>query len=505
MPIDVSRQERGNITLYVIVIIPLVLSLAVLAVDVSRFHILRDAAQKEADRIALQAAQSLPDVGRARGLIIESAASLQELELAKGEDLSPVLEISNSRVALSLQGDVTALLDIFMRKADGSGHVFRVNESSEAQLVPSDTVLIMADASSLRPPKGENWGEESLWPASQYFNYVQPPALEDLPAADTADARYWPQWWKSWQSSAYRRWATQSCYNPLYSGLKSAAISFIDTLGTVDTNRLSLLFTPGDIPADGFTVSCRLDFLTGGKSEVQARWLAYFEAQSFISDEACVYFGDPGLTSSANYQMPSEPSFAPVKTGSDCLSKYNELDLGQSYFLPSGKLSECFTTKELTLREAVYYHAARSYAHDPLGKNIVRALEQAYLQLLIADDEQKQLADARRGNLADKALRKVVLLTDYLPQADAEGLYNILFLLHQAKAVVVFLPYMPQDTLLGMKNLPQRTELIMNRAQQLAKFEQLNLKVLPVFQSAELSQKVIPAVIALGREVAIRS
>ncbi len=503
MPAAVSRQEQGNITLYAVILIPLAISLAVLAVDVSSYQILRNTAQKEADRIALQAAEFLPDTDAAQRLVLESVSKLPALDFQRKEDLSPVLEVSSSRVSFSLQGSVPAALDIFMRKSDGTGHVFTVSESSRAQIVPRDYVLIIADALSLRPPAGENWGDESLWPASGYFNYARPPVMSSTTPFGGGG---WLEWWKAWDSVAYRRWITQSCYNPLYSGLKYAAISLIDALGAVDTNRISLIFTPENGSAQGCSVSRPLGFMSAASGEAQARWLAYFEPESFVADEACVYFADPALSSDPRYMLTQAPSFISLAAGvQDCTTRYNQLLQGQGYFLPSGTLSDCFVSQALTLREAVYYHAARNVAHRPQGENIAQAIDQDYLQLMVASEEETSQAAVRRGNLAYRASRKIVVLTDYLPSEDLPGFSDILARLEQAQISLVLVPFMPQEALSGMGNLKERTDLLRARTSALMEQKRNYLQILPAFSAEDMENQVIPAIVALGREFAIRS
>ena len=295
-------NEKGHISLYALVVLPIVCSFAVLAVDVSNYQALRDRAQEAADRIALQAAKALPDISAARGIITESVKKESLLEL--DSDNAPL--ITSSRITLALSGSVSSSFDVFLP----ASKIFSVQESAEVVVAPSDVVVILADAQSLRPPAGESWGDGSTWPPSKYFNFVRKPNPVSVPADEyIGEEVYWKNWRDSWESSEYRRWATQSCYNPVYSSLKFAAISVLDVLNAVSNYRTSLIFSPSEDRNRQYAVSRELSFNASAEIDAPARWFNYFEKIDFVSDEACALFADPQTSDQLRYQLPQQASF----------------------------------------------------------------------------------------------------------------------------------------------------------------------------------------------------
>lgn len=508
MPSVVCRHERGNISLYVAVIIPVVVSLAVLAFDVSRYQLLRETAQREADRIALAAAQALPNIEQAERVVLESAAALRGLNIARAADQTPLLNVSGSRVSLTLEGNVSAVFDLFLRIGRHTGQVFAVRESSEAQIVPGDYVLIVSDAVSLRPRPGEAWGSGALWPPSNYFSLVEPPEIKPSGESVQLDQSvYWDRWWEHWKEPRYRRWATQACYNPLYSPIKFAAISLVDVLGAVQNNRLSLLFTPGEDPNQGFAVSRPLDFVRSGGDEAQARWLDYFETPTFVSDESCVYFADPATSQEDTYSLPRMPaSFAEASAaGPACRERFNPLRNGQGYYYPVNTLSSCFTEQSLRLREAIYFHAARSTAHWLDGSNIIEAVNQAYLQLLVSSPEGIESARINRGNLAVQARRKIVVLSDILPRPSSPAFQEMLSRIREANIELVLVLFLPEEIESSCSDYLLRKGNFDRLLGEYDRLEAGKARAVAVHSGRELADVIIPRIIGASRELAIRS
>ncbi len=509
MPNVVDRQESGNISLYAAVILPIVVSLSVVAVDVSNFQSLRDAAQQEADRIALQAAAALPDTHRAELLLHRAVSSLAGFRLALSDEQAAALRVSSSSVELVLEGSVPAVFDIFLRLQGSSGHVFTLREKANVQIVPGDYVIIVADASTLRPRPGSAWGSEQSWPASRYFNFSRPPEVSLVEAAETAVKSdvFWSRWWEAWTTNVYRRWATQACYNPVFSGLKLAAISVIDVLGAIETNRLSLIFTPGDEGQDGFSVLRPLGFMKQDVSGPEAVWPGYFESEDFVSDESCVYFADAEASGDTAYGIPQAPVFSAkfAARQAECSDRIDPLKGAGPYYYPYNALAECFTGSAIKLREALYFHAARKMGHSPGALNIVYALDQAYLQLVLANDEAQHEEKKRRGNLSGESTRKIFVFSDQLPDPQQAEFRAAISRLEQAEIDLVLVAFLPLDQLASEHEMVERRENLERTIDQYTNLNAAHVKVLPVWSSRDLPELVVPKIIAAGKEFAVRS
>lgn len=495
MPEAVRQSERGNIVLYALVLLPVVLSLSVLAVDVSSFQALKEKAQQEADRIALQAVHALPDKAEAERIIRSASADLTDLHLASGEDERQLYSIGTATVSLTLEGRVNAFFDFFIRRAGHGPQTFVLREASEAQMVPADTVIILADAASLRPLPYESWGEGGSWPASKLFNFISEPEIRAVaPGQET------PAWVLQWAAGKYQRWVTQSCFNPVYSPLKLAAIGLIDLLGAVDTNRISLVFSPSERTSAGFSVARTLSF-PGEEPDAEGEWSSYFEPETFISDEACLYFSDPEASDDYTYRLPLPPAgFGLAHEANACGERYSATPWGASWY-PYGRLSPCFTSSALTLRELVYSHAARSIGHGADGVDLIQAANQGIVQLVSDTTARAEDARRRRGNLAAAPLRSIIVLADTVPDVGSAAFAELKRRLEQTKTKASFIVFMPQN-IAGYRNPAEQRCLEMAR---LLGDPEGTVSVFAAANAEELTRTIMPQIVGSSRYYAIRS
>ncbi len=413
-----SKNQRGNATLFVLAIVPLALSMSVLAVDVSRFQSLRERAQKEADRIALQAAKALPDQSLAHDIVRRNVEAIADLTIAKNATGEELLFTDPHSITVGLAGSSEAVFDSFLPQEQ----FFSFQEIATAARVPQDLVIIMADGHSLRPTARESWGASIDWPASGYFRFVSNPRPQGIPAAVTAEEGvYWPHWWNEWESEGYQRWATQSCFNPIFSSLKLATISLLDRVSAFSNSRAALIFSPGDDARLGYAVSRKLSLFQPMRAE--ARWFSTMELQTFFGDETCLLFSHPQTSADSRYQSPQRAEHSPslVRVANRCADIFRTTGWGGLWY-PSGHLEDCFLEEKLSLREAVYYRASRSTELPVDGSHILAALDEAVAELAAQPNADEYTV---RGNLALTPVRKIVILTDSLPRADSEGFQRI--------------------------------------------------------------------------------
>jgi hypothetical protein len=432
-------NQNGNVAFYVLFVLPVAMALLMIVVDVSSWQAKREEAQSEADRIALQVGRFLPFSDEARSALLQMSAEFNSRAAALGSSLrvrgeDPDLLVSPSHVRIEIQGVHVSGIDFFLRYFTGAEVALQIHESSEARLVPMDSVLIFSDSISLRPPVPfqpddflasdsgyASFGDEFEWPASEYFALVPAPRLKPYP--EPLPPEGWPRWWEPEQFSLaeFRRWATQTCFNPAVTPVKLSAITIADTMLASPLNRFAVLATPGDLQSvSGFSM---IKGISGADSP---QWSEYFESGSGICDEACVYYA----ALSNEYRIPD--SFIPDVSGCDEVFSVSPLaDTNGHYPNPfQSKLSNCFLQREMSVRESLYYRAVRANTHEADFSNISKALHTG-ASLLVEKEKFSAVQDAQtRGNLAGFASRIIFLLVDALPDISEAGMQEVLTILH---------------------------------------------------------------------------
>lgn len=492
--------NRGNITLYALFCLPVVLTLSIVGVDMAGWQAKRELLQRESDRIAMMAAKALPDVGAAQQIIqsaIQSESQITSFEL----------QSSSSEIALTLHGRLDSSFDTFLKQYTGTEQTFPVVQRSVVQVVPTDYVLVISDSGSLRPNADETpWGDETAWPASNYFSMSAPiPLAPGAVLPSPQDTKAWPTWRADWNETRYRRWATQSCFNPVFSSLKFAAITLSDVLGGSTTNRVAAIFTPGDDPLLGYSYARPLKF-HNETPEREARWSNYFETDNYLSDELCAYLANPLISGNdERYELPHAPNYfgLPSAGRAECENEFADGATFAEHF-PSGKLSSCFANSNnseaqgLSLREALYFHMARRHGHAADGSNIIRALQQAYITIgnvELNPETFASLALPNRGKAAYVSRRAIILLTDMLPNpADADFIQLIEHL--NNNNIDLIAAVLDRSGALAARIAMWR---------ELASEPHVRLRVYSVTDPEKLLTDVIPNVIEHGREVTVKS
>lgn len=478
-------SEKGNAALYIAVCLPMVFAFTVLVIDVSRFQSLKESGQTKVDEIAVNAARLLPNTTSALAYVIDTVSLDDDLSLAVTPD------VTNDRVSITLTGSVSSLFDFFFEIGGNQGQVFSFEESSTAVVVPQDVIILMADDRTLRPHAREAWGSELSWPESKYFSFVKAPEITQ--PLNNDNTLYWNNWWESFSDTLYQRWATQSCYNPVFSALKSSVISFIDRAQSTSTNQIGLFFTPGDDSLLGFSKAQSLSV-----SPSIAQWSAYWEPRSYISDEACVLFADESESDDLRYSIFSLPGFIDSDSNTNLCDSFIENRTWGAPFYPFGNLSSCYLSDSLSLRESVYYHAVRANEHTAGAGNVIETLKQAVSDFTEIDSVQMQLL---RGNLYTSSTRRVVAFLDAFPDITGDSLSEILSA-SSSKGTQIEL-----DIILFSHRGMSSNEIseLENIANRLEGDVLSNIRIFYANGVDDLSERVMPEVLRRSFEVVLRS
>jgi hypothetical protein len=505
-----TNADSGNIAFYLVAVFPLVITFSVLAVDLSAWSALQDEIQREADRLAFQATQLLPNREHALGFVLSEAERSKKYQIEDSSLFNEDFATSNAVVTIALRSDYKASFDIFLRPL-GLEQLFQVVRSSSAQLVPTDYVIILPDGHSLRPHYGVSpWGSAAKWPAAVYWTCSgHPPAN---PHDDVSQ--------NIWNRNELERWATQACFNPVLSQLKIAAINLVDAIGAPDTNRVGLIFTPGDASNRGYVIARHVHanlqndgnshinnqiggFVSSG-SGAQAKWIDYEEIGSRLGNELCILFSQNTPYSLSNtlsfygLQMESTSSCNQVLSTGIC-----------SHTSPFGLVNHCYLTNSLQLREAIYWNMAKLpisfenliFDAEP---NIILAIEAALAELTYARGhaQEKEI----RGNIATQSQRKIIILTDNVPSITDTRSQELIASLAQANIKLVLVgfhhPYINSNILSGRLS---EFEAIAHSILDSYNNSSSNLEIFEASSPTELREKIIPYLIIKGRQLSLRT
>jgi len=230
------QNEKGHALFYVLIILPILTTLSIIIFDISQWLGTRNALQAQVDRIATLASRSLPNTELAESQIREITSSLSGIKISSDDPFV----ISANEVRFTLQARNVALFDFLLESAGLPAIVFESKLEARVQILPGDYVIILSDSASLRPKPYEPWGNAQQWPASSYVNFSLPPLeSNDKTPPDYSRAL--------WGQDDFRRWATQQCFNPIFSPMKLAAAILADNLQKAANNRVTALFSPGAI------------------------------------------------------------------------------------------------------------------------------------------------------------------------------------------------------------------------------------------------------------------
>lgn len=491
-----STNERGLTATYVLLLLPLLLSLAAVATDFSEWSAYKSSLRQAADSIAADAVRALPDYQRANDL------SVQLAQRSFGAEVAVASLLRGPEFELTLRSNYQPkLLNLLTLLLPGVPDHIQITAKSAAQLQPLDMVLVIADGRTLRPGLrqptpgtwafDDAWGSSSDWPASDYFACSEPPLLSGENVIGP--------WSQLWSGQASRRWLTQSCFNPAFSAVKKAALNVIQSLRGHAGHRLGLVFSPGSHSGRGVSVARHLrgalasetgELLPGrpggffGMQRAEALWNADVDPISLSSNALCHHLSD---------QVLSNPYVFSLDDSKSCVSAFERNTCGERYS-PTLSLSSCYAEEDLRLEESVYWQAAKLTESFAFNSALEAAAQEILHQPSLDYAHAERLV---RGNAANYPRRNILVVTDYLPLAELSSARTaeLLGILEANKIeldVVLFAhPYLSASS--RQQLLASRQELERVRTG----VSQLQASVTLVSTPADL-QRVVGSVISTG-------
>ena len=180
------------------------------------------------------------------------------------------------------------------------------------------------------------------------------------------------------------------------------------------------------------------------------------------------------------------------------LDRFFSSGWGEGYY-PFGLLSRCYTQSRLSLREAVYYHAARAQPHEAKGENLLSAIDAAFVQLYKQNTAVSAIEKEQRGNLSRSPIRQIIVLGDALPDTSAPGFLETIQRLELNKVGLVFALYRHEYL------SDSQSDLLRGRAAAIRELNLEQVEVLDADSAEELRNEIVPQLISLSRDYVIRS
>ena len=222
----VQKLERGSTAFFVsAVVLPLMFFLFTISVDFHKYLSERQRVQQVLDDAALYAYRFLP--------FTEAAASAAKSRIISAGlesygDVAKILQVNTFGDSLVLNFKASAKLMFATYFVPGVSLPLIVN--SRARGTVFNAAIAMDVSGYLAPdPQGRSpWGDETEWPAANFFSVGQRPELE--PASDQTKARVY----------------TQQCFGPGFLGVKRTAIRVFDYFSSFSGNAIGLAVVPGE-------------------------------------------------------------------------------------------------------------------------------------------------------------------------------------------------------------------------------------------------------------------
>lgn len=388
-----SRCNSGNITFQVLIVLPVALTFILTSFDLVRWQALKQKLQSETDKISLLAAKSLPNKTKA-----EEVATKKILEL-KSEipNLDFNLNISEDEIAVNSSAKLGSFLSSINEE------LFKVNQYSSIIVRKQDVALVIPDSSSLKPPKYDAWGDSVSWPAASYFDRVSLPCEGE---------EVFPEFQSICQQnieSDFRRWATQNCFNPVYSKLKEVAGQVSEFILSFEQNRLSIIFMPGDLAEPGYFKGRSLGNLNDNKSHF---WSSYYDKDSQLSDESCIYFSDQNISFRGSYQKPKLNKLVP----SSNLIFQNKFPILPPVHFHQERINPDYLANDVNFFDLIYYRRARESSIN--DKSFIISFKSALCEITEGCGT-FTLTGLENLNKRDLANKKIIILTDFLPDSSS--------------------------------------------------------------------------------------
>lgn len=392
--------ESGQIVLFMLLVIPVALLLVLLTVDISRLYQSRDAARTELDRNLLLASRSTQEQNTNTGLsdtaFISSDGTSVQID---GADFQSV----NVSAVRDIGGASLNLASSNQNSEPENSRRFELSETAGSERLPVDYLLIVSDSEALSPAPYSSWesGLGSIYSSpSSYFDNAQLPCSgNEFP--DVC-------------ASEFPIWATQQCFNPALSSLKTSLLGLVNRIMVIPGNRLGLYFTPGDT-SDSFSVARRLSW---PDSRPQAEWSRLADTRHLLSDQTCALFSHPMTARAGRFRQPS-----PFQVSSNLFNSLETLPHLQGSLSPSplhsldSVLHPDFYGHSNSLLDSIYFRKTRG-SHLANAENIIAALNPAICELSgDCDIDSANSIQSRRGNKSTVTNRVLILVSEKIPPA----------------------------------------------------------------------------------------
>lgn len=217
-----NRNERGSILLFIgAVVIPILLAFATISIDVSRISYLRSDLQGYLDETALYGVRYLPDQN-------QTVKSVTDYWMRFDTKYPVAVTIKNDQVILETEIQYAPIFASFF-EAVGQRLSFPIPIISKARTVPQDIAIVLDRGASSAPAllSGEDdaWGDEKEWGSAALFQ-------SEISLSYLGE-------------NIQPRIATQQCFNPAFSKLKTAILYSFKHLDKFSLNKLSVYGAPG--------------------------------------------------------------------------------------------------------------------------------------------------------------------------------------------------------------------------------------------------------------------
>ncbi len=489
-------NQNGNIAFYVAVVIPVALTLCIIAIDVTAYQLKRVKLQKTVDELVVGGAQFLPNTEASKLYIYKQLSRYKEFQIAPNKPQGNLLfEVTPSSISLTLHSYYNSSFTGFLPNSED--YRLEYQQHAAARLAPVDTMIVMADSNAFRPHSQTTWGDPQQWPASKYFNFVEAPLINsEEPILVNLSKRDWIPRAEDWETDLYRRWVTQSCYNPVWSSFKLAIIGLTDVWGEARDNRVGVISTPGENGSRGYTVITGLASQNSENPQIQ--FGNYFESKNLLSDELCMLIGARHISDETRYSIPERRFQYSNQHTKSCIDSVDTSKVWGQLHFPYRKFDTNCLKTNMSLREALYYHSVRANAHFNNSENVKAALEASYSELLNYQlINSADIANLRR-QLASYATRRIILISDNLPPLDF--VYNFVERLEgEPKVELIIVPIKHS----GLSS--SQIETLENRAEAFRRyqFQSPSLIVLPMMSPESFLEKGTSLLVGLKRQVVL--
>ena len=247
-------NSSGEVLFYAMIVIPLVVAMGIAIANFTKWSILRSSIQNELDRVSVLYVQYLNNPNISSNII----DLIQHKHVRDNIDGCLEFQGTNNKVVLIFNCRFQFSFSFF---PDGEGNNYLGSLPLYARSVveyrPIDIALVLSDGNNLRPSKIAppnttlTLEPEPVWGSPvnhDYFTFSLSPFYE-------SDQILWRWSYDQAWTTTYPAWAYSSCFNPLLTQIKNAALKVHNFALKNPNSRMALLYSPGSpgLDDDGVT------------------------------------------------------------------------------------------------------------------------------------------------------------------------------------------------------------------------------------------------------------